>query len=127
MKAKKSNNPAGKKKGKTMKSFITALILFMGITVTYAGISKDEEDARIKELDEICIQTRAELLKPVITAKVEDCVNNKNKERAYCERFFKDYGWGGMTGNGTSRNTRFFDQIPECIEAFEARKNRKHL
>ena len=107
-----------------MKSFITALIIFIGTTVTYAGTSKDREDARIKELDDICTQTRTELLKPVIASKVENCVNNKNKERAYCERYYKDYGWGNITYGG-HRNVGLFDQIPECIEAFKARKNRK--
>ena len=108
-----------------MKSLITILIIMLGISVTYARSSHDEEDDRIKRLDAICIQTRTEMLKPIIASKVEDCVNNKNKERAYCERYYKDYGWGNMTGYGTRRNAQFFDQIPECIEAFNARKNRK--
>ena len=107
-----------------MKSLITVLTLLFVTSITYANSSQDKEDARLKHLDNICNEARIELLKPVIASKVEDCVNKKNKDRDYCERYYSDYGWGNVTGYGRHRNARLFDQIPECIEAFDARKNR---
>ena len=105
-----------------MKSFVITLILLTATSLSYAS-AYDEESKRLKALDDKCIQVRTEKLKPVQQEKIELCVKNDKRDRAYCERYFKDYGWGSATALG--RNPRLYDQIPECIEAFNARKNRK--
>lgn len=106
-----------------MKSFGITIIALITTVTAYASSSEDERE-RIKELDEICIQVRSEKIKEAQKEKIELCVNVDNLERAYCERYFKGYGWGSKTASG-NRNVRLFDQIPECIEAFNARKNRE--
>ena len=78
---------------------------------------------RIKELDRQCTEARAAKLKPLQDAMVEKCVKEDEKPRDYCERFYSDYGWGSAAGG--FRNPRFFEDIPECEAAFEARKNRE--
>jgi len=101
-------------------------IMLMIITSTFStnALSSDDESARIKELDDICLQVRTEKLKVVQEKKINTCINVDKKDEDYCRRYFKDYGWGSKTAAGT-RNRRLFSQIPECIEAFDARKNRK--
>jgi len=46
------------------------------------------------------------------------------KEREWCENYLRGYGWGSAAGKG-KRTERFFDQIPECVEAFDAWNNRE--
>jgi len=106
-----------------VKYFVIVLILFI-VSLNAHASSYEEESARIKKLDEKCIQARTEKLKVVQKEKIEICVNIDKRDRAYCERYFKDYGWGAATASG-HRNSRLFDQIPECIEVFNARKNRR--
>lgn len=106
-----------------MKSLLIITGIFIFSITTYAS-SSDHERESIKKLDDICLEVRTEKLKVVQQEKIETCVNVDKKERSYCERYFKDYGWGSTTASG-NRNARLFDQIPECIEAFNARKNIK--
>jgi hypothetical protein len=46
---------------------------------------------------------------------------------AYCERYWKDYGNAMRSSNGTM-TPRMFDDLPDCVAAYKARKaliNRK--
>lgn len=100
-----------------MKTFISSLAIFFITNIAFASSSN------YRELEEICKKTRTEKLKVVQAKKIEECVNIKNKEREYCERYYRDYGWGNKTGK-FSRSISLFEEIPECIDAFNARKNR---
>ena len=106
-----------------MRSLYLVIILVFPLSVQAS--SAKEERERIKKLDDRSLQVRTEKIKTVQQQKIETCVKVDKQDRAYCERFFRDYGWGSRTSSG-NRNVRLFDQIPECVEAFEARKNRKH-
>lgn len=50
---------------------------------------------------------------------VEECVRDEGKDRAYCEKFYADYGAG--TGN---RGPMFYD-LPECATAFDYQKSQR--
>ena len=45
----------------------------------------------------------------------------ERRPREDCEKYWEGYGWGTMTPHG--RLPRFFDDIPECIESFNAWQN----
>jgi len=106
---------------------VRILLVFMlalaPLSAVYAG-SNDEELERLKALDAKCEQARAEKLKPLQEEKIEQCVKIDKREREWCENYFRDYGWGSTSGAGR-RTERFFDQIPECVEAFDAWNNRE--
>lgn len=99
------------------------MFIVLTINVCYAD-ANDEEHARLKALDAKCAQAREELIRPLREAKIEQCVGEGNKDRAWCEKYFSGYGMGNMTGMGT-RTQRLYDQIPECVEAFNAWHHRK--
>ena len=89
--------------------------------------AEPDDAARIRELDDRCEQARESKLRVVQEEKIEECMAAPPKERADkmtredCERYWRDYGWGGMTGKGT-RNHSLFDDLPECQAAYKARK-----
>ncbi len=76
---------------------------------------------RVEALEAQCEQEREAKIKPLRDMEIERCKADKNKDPAYCERFWKDYGnptriaRGGMT-------PRMFDDLPVCQAAFAARK-----
>ena len=98
-----------------MRSFPIIVLALTLLNVVYAR-SNDKELDRLKALDAKCEQVRAEKLKPLQEKKIEQCVKVDKREREWCENYFKDYGWGSASGTG-KRTERFFDQIPECVEA----------
>ena len=106
-----------------MKSSCKIICILLAFTWNYSFAGSDEERARIRELDNICKETRAAKLKPLQEKKIEECVSRKGKPRDYCERYYAGYGWG--SANGRFRTERFFADIPECVAAFEATKNRE--
>ena len=89
--------------------------------------AESEDAARIRELDALCEQARESKLRDVQEEKIQECMAAPPKERADkmtradCERYWSDYGWGGMTGKG-KRNHSLFDDLPECQAAFKARQ-----
>lgn len=101
-----------------MKLLFIFLLVLAPLSAAYAS-SRDREIERLDALDAKCERARAEKLKPLQDRKIEQCVKVDKKERSWCEMYFADYGWGSTTRRGT-RNERFFDQIPECVAAFEA-------
>jgi hypothetical protein len=97
------------------------LAFLIGLLPSLALAGEAEEAReRVRELDRRCIEERTEALKPLQAQKIEECIA-KGKDPAYCERFYKNYGWGPISLGGV-RAERFFDDLPVCIEAFEARK-----
>jgi hypothetical protein len=106
-----------------MRTILILIFVAVALNVAHAA-SNDEELERLRELDAKCEKAREEKLKPLREAKIKECVENDGKERVWCERYFKDYGWGSVTAMGT-RNERHFDQIPECVEAFDAWHSRE--
>ena len=70
-------------------------------------------------LDALCTQAKNEVLEEKIDSKVKTCIEVDKLEEAYCRRFFKDFG----AGNNAPANLRNkLRSLPECVEAFNARK-----
>ena len=84
------------------------------LIVVITHVSANE--GRQSELDQACEVAREEKIAPLRKQYIEDCVTNEKKERAYCEKYYSDYG--DRAGN---RAPLFYD-LPECVEAFEYRQ-----
>ena len=84
-----------------------------------SGVATGGEDRATKqsELDEACEVARENKLSPLRQQYIEECVEIKKKDRAYCERFYSDYG-----AKSGDRAPLFYD-LPECVEAFEYRRS----
>ncbi len=89
----------------------------------FCGSGAIAEDASLASLKQRCEAARAAKIAPLRAAAIEDCVNKEKKDRASCERFYSDYGNGGRTAAGAARQ-RMFNDLPECLELYEAEKNR---
>lgn len=101
--------------------FYTVLIIMMTMFTTNTFASSSEKE-RVNELEEICLQAKNEILKEKRDRKIQTCIETDKLDEEYCHRFFKDFG----AGNNAPANLRNkLRQLPECIEAFNARKNLK--
>jgi hypothetical protein len=82
------------------------------------GVAGEKDQvSRQKELDAACERAREMKLAPLREQYIEECVAVQKKDRAYCERFYSDYG--ARTGN---RAPLFYD-LPECVEAYNYRNS----
>ncbi len=69
-------------------------------------------------LDAQCEAAREQRLAPERAMYIDECVAKKFKEsREECTRFYRDYG--AQTGD---RAALYYD-LPECVKAFDFRKN----
>lgn len=84
-----------------------------------------EEMQRLLDLDKKCEAARAVRIRAVQQQKIEECVNappeprTERMSRAQCERYWNDYGWSSG-GERLGTYNRLFEEIPECLAAFEA-------
>ena len=94
------------------------IILFLPIFSVYGATEK--EIKKVKDLDKACIDEKTKKLEKVQQKYITACIKKEKKDPEYCKRYYKDYGWGKTSGR--FRTVRLFDDLPVCIEAFEARK-----
>ena len=94
-------------------------ILFSSLSLCATVVLADE--ASVKELELRCEQAREAKLRPLRDAEIAKCKETPGRDPEYCERFFKDLGNAARLPNGTTK-PRLFDDLPECVAAFEARK-----
>ena len=98
---------------------ITFTFILMFLLSNVSANGKDRVNMQ-KQLDEECEIAREKKLAPLRDQYVEECVQKsrgRNQDRAYCERFYSDYG-----AKLNDRAPLFYD-LPECVEAFEYRKS----
>jgi len=70
------------------------------------------------KLDAACEAAREKKLAPLRAGFIDECVEKKQRpDRAACERFYADYG-----NQAGSRAALFYD-LPECVKAFEHRRD----
>lgn len=81
----------------------------------------DEQRAVIDALDARCAAALEAVLEPLRRQKIDTCTTVDGKDPAWCEQFFATWGYGTKAGNG-ARSERF-DDLQECVEAFDARHN----
>jgi len=94
-----------------------ALPCILMLSLTNGAASEEGRVTKQKELDEACEVAREKKLTPLRQQYIEECVEKQKKDRAYCERFYSDYG--ARSGN---RAPLFYD-LPQCVTAFEYRKS----
>lgn len=103
---------------------VTAALLLLGSSpVLFADPASE-----VAALEAQCEQEREALIKPLRDMEIEKCKADKHNDADYCERYWKDYGNAMRTTNG-SMTPRMFDDLPDCVAAFKARKeliNRDH-
>lgn len=93
-------------------------MLVMGMTGI--AIAADAE-SEVAALEQQCEAAREAKLKPLRDAEIARCKAEQGKDPAYCERYWSDYGAATRRSNGTVK-PRLFDDLPECVRAFEARR-----
>lgn len=103
-----------------MRFYTIIMIMMFTFTTNIFASSSDRE--HVMELEEKCLQAKNEILKDEKERKINTCIEVDKLEEEYCHRFFKDYG-GGKYQPANLRNK--LRELPECIEAFSARKNLK--
>ncbi len=99
-----------------------ALILLAPSAVVLADQTSD-----VEALEAQCEQEREANIKPLRDMEIEKCKAEGHNDPAYCERYWKDYGNAMRRPNGTM-TPRMFDDLPDCVAAYAARKaliNRK--
>ena len=77
----------------------------------------------LEALDRRCEDAREQKIAPLRAAEIAKCKEEGEKDPAWCERYFADYGAGGRTLQGNYRPPMFND-LPECLEALEERRRR---
>jgi hypothetical protein len=100
-----------------MKKLATALPCILMLILSGVAAGGEDRVTKQRALDEACELARENKLTPLRQQYIEECVEIKNKERAYCERFYSDYG-----AKSGQRAPLFYD-LPECVEAFEYRRS----
>ena len=97
------------------------IVLFM---LLYLSPFAYSEELSLKELEQRCEEAREAKLAPLREAAIEECAAKPDKTREYCERFYRDFGAGSVTQYGVVRQ-RMFNDLPECLEFYEAEKKSK--
>jgi len=79
------------------------------------------EEASLEEMKQRCQQAREIKIAPLREAAIEECVSSRRSSRTHedCERIHRAFGEGGGTATGGFRS-RMFNDLPECVEYFEA-------
>ena len=104
---------------KTMLKTVLAITLLTQVPVGVQAQSTEEIKSTIAELDARCEAARQAKLAPERAQYIEECVG-EGKDRDYCTRFYADHG--AQTGN---RAPLYLD-LPECVEAFEYRRDNRN-
>lgn len=109
-------------------SFVAFLGVLLFLLTSHTAHSQSAaERRRLSELDAICYKARQEKILEVQDRKIEECVKEPpahrqaRKSQADCERYWGNYGWVMPNKSGGARPYLFTD-LPECVRAFEARK-----
>jgi heme exporter protein D len=89
------------------------------------ALAQDAEMERIKALDEKCRVAREAKIQEARRQKIAECIKTEpQKGRAECERYWADWGWGAALAGG-GRLPSLYEEIPECVAAFEAWEKRR--
>ena len=100
-----------------MKLHIISLFCFFILLLSNVTANEKGRNLKQKELDTACAAAREMKLAPLRQQYVEECIEKQKKDRAYCERFYSDYG------NRTGNKPALFYDLPECVEAFNYQKS----
>ena len=71
------------------------------IVLSGHSIAEDITRQRAEELLQECQSERARNIAPLREQAIDECINKKQKDRDYCERYYRNYG--ETTASGTRR------------------------
>lgn len=97
-----------------MKNLQVFLLFLLVTTLTSPALARESREDKQARLDAACEVKRQELLAPLRSKYIAECVSNKElPSKEECERFYADYGerMGG-------RAPLYYD-LPECVKAFD--------
>jgi len=83
----------------------------------------DITEMSLTDLDRRCEAAREKKIAPLKAAEIEKCIQTGTGDQAWCETFWADYGDASRTRTGVFV-PRQFDDLPECVEAWEERNRR---
>lgn len=107
--------------GIKMKSLI---LLFVFSPIFLASQYAQAETITRSQADELmseCQAYRQQQIAPLKAIEIDNCINEQNKEAAYCKRYYRDYGESFTQGNGTFKLGLYWD-YPTCAKALKAEK-----
>jgi hypothetical protein len=96
-------------------------LFLMTLLALVASPPAFSQAASLEELQQRCQAAREKKIAPLREAAIEECASNRrsSRTRADCERIYAGFGGGGGTVDGGARPAMFND-LPECVEYFEA-------
>lgn len=107
-----------------MKAGSAILVLGLSALAWASSAQADDEvldEESVKALEVKCEEAREARIKPLREAEIQNCIVEQRKDPGYCRRYWRDYGAAVRLPNGKFR-PRLFDDLPECVAAFEARR-----
>jgi len=102
-----------------MKNLRIAFLCVVVLSLANGVAGEIDRVTKQKGLDKACEVTREKKLAPLRRRYIEECVEQQKQDRAYCERFYNDYG-----AQSGKRAPLFYD-LPECVAAFEYRNSQR--
>ena len=97
---------------------LTGVLLLFAAGLNASHLSQADVDA----LMQTCEEKRAALLAPERIAVVERCMREGEGDQAQCEELYKNYG--ERTTGAIRKAGKYYD-LPECEQAWDARKHYK--
>ncbi|HEX7116405.1 MAG TPA: hypothetical protein VF193_14870 [Steroidobacter sp.] len=109
----------------TLTSAVTAvsaaLVLALASAASTHAADDELNEETVKALEAKCEEAREAKIKPLRDAEIQKCIVEQRKDPDYCRRYWRDYGAAVRLPDGKIR-PRLFDDLPECVAAFEARR-----
>ena len=96
-------------------------VIISVFTLIVASTANAQEPS-LQQLQQRCEQAREMRIAPLRQDAIDECITNNPRRRNvedYCQRFYSDFGQGGVTQTGHRRQPMFND-LPECQEYREA-------
>jgi hypothetical protein len=102
---------------------IAAAALLLSSAAAHADDQQTPQEAAVAALEAKCEAEREARIKPLRDMEIAKCKKTwaDHDDPGYCERFWKDYGNAVRIPNG-AMTPRMFDDLPDCVAAFKARK-----
>ncbi len=97
------------------------------ILVAFLSFNTSASKTDLNKLELRCEEAREKKIAPLRKAAIEECVakdRNPRDAREKCEKFYIDYGAGVRYKSGGHKE-RMFNDLPECLEFYEAEKASK--
>jgi hypothetical protein len=98
------------------------LMLLVGLWFAAPALALTDADVASMKVE--CEAKRQEALAPARAQKIQSCIEQESRDKAYCERYYSTYGNVSSTPGGAPQGGHFYN-LPECqawLQAKEALK-----